>query len=737
MPQFPYIFFEEYVVRTPVYSSKNFQKKAVKDIFSDDELKEISQDSIFQQAVYLASPNLYNELKKWIQSENKLSSNHNLKLKNTILKYYIRMSTRCTPFGLFSGVGLGEFTDETEGHKNLMYSESQIKDSKLDMHLLVSLAKSLEKNTEIRNQLLYFPNNSIYKVGKRIRYVEYEHKEGERNYLISSVPQSDELIEVLDFCRHGQTFDKLIEILEDKEISKEEARNFIDELIDNQILISELEPTVSGCDYLENIISVLRRLDAEKEAMILTNVKDKLNQVDINTDNSLSLYLEIADLIKYFKIEYEQKNLFQTDLYFKSKFKISKKWKNDIKNGFSFLNKITLLNKGRSIEHFKKVFYDRFETQEMPLSYVLDTEIGIGYLQNITVKGIHPYLEDLKLPFPKKKQDLQIYLSPFQRMLNDKLQIALMEHQFKITLNDEDIKDFDESWDDLPDTLSVMAEIIGEDNKEKLCIANVGGSSAANLLGRFCSDKSDIQNLTKLIAKKEEAYNTDSILAEVIHLPEARIGNVIRRPMLRKYEIPYLAKSVLPEENQINVNDLFISVKNDKLILRSKKLNKEVMPHLTNAHNFHNNTLPVYHFLCDLHSQNLRTSLYFDWGGLNQLYKFFPRVEYKNIIISKAQWRISEKDIESLHSIINNKDEFLLQIAIWRNKRQIPQWIQWVNSDHVLSLNLENYDMAKLFIQTVKSEKSIKIEEFLYRKDDDFRREFIFPMYKVRKNYVN
>jgi hypothetical protein len=41
--------------------------------------------------------------------------------------------------------------------------------------------------------------------------------------------------------------------------------------------------------------------------------------------------------------------------------------------------------------------------------------------------------------------------------------------------------------------------------------------------------------------------------------------------------------------------------------------------------------------------------------------------------------------------------------------------------------------MAKLFIQTLKSEKSIIIEEFLYNQNDNFRREFIFPMYKDKK----
>ncbi|MDF2933810.1 MAG: lantibiotic dehydratase [Chryseobacterium sp.] len=731
MPQFPYHFFEEYVIRTPLLSRRNFQEKAKKEVFSDGELKEICDDPVFQEAIYLASPNLYKELKNWLDSEKELSSSQHQKLKNTILKYYIRMGTRCTPFGLFSGVGLGKFNQEETENNNLSdNSQLKVRDTKLDMHLLVSLSKTLEKNPDIRSQLLYFPNNSIYKIGKKIRYVEYEYKEGKRDYIISSAPLSEELSQILDFSKQGKTISQIGKILISDEINHEESKEFLEELVDNQVLVSELEPSVSGCDYLDILISVLKKIEAKTEVQILKNIKEKLNQLDLHFGNPASLYLEIEDLIKSFKTDYEQKYLFQTDLYYKDEFTISTYWKKEIKKSLSFLNKVTLQSQDTPFKHFKKAFYDRFETQEIPLSYVLDTEIGIGYLQNTSVKGIHPYLEDLKLPNSQKKQNLHIQLTPFQRILNEKLQEALLENQFTISLNDDDVKDFEETWYDLPDTLSVMAEIISENNNEKLCIGSVGGSSAANLLGRFCSEKSEVQNLTKTITQKEEELNPDYILAEIIHLPEARIGNVIRRPTLRKYEIPYLAQSVLPKQNQILVDDLYISLKNDRIVLRSKKLNKEIKPYLTNAHNYHHNALPVYHFLCDLQSQNTRTGLHFNWGGLSQIYKFLPRIEYKNIILSKAQWNITEKDISSLESMMNNKNEFLSQMEIWRSKRQIPKWIQWVKSDNTLPMNLENYDMTKLFIQTIKSEKSITIEEFLYDENDDFRREFIFPLYK-------
>lgn len=735
MPQFPYNFFGSFVIRTPLFSYTEFQN-----IFSDEKtgekkFQEIWENETFKEAIYLASPYLYEEINQWLLGAN-LSSKQYQKLKNTFLKYYTRMSTRCTPFGLFSGVGLGKFIHETsnqlsqETKNEQRKTDNYLRDTKLDMHFLVALSQHFAIIPEIKNQLLFYPNNSIYTIGNKIRYVEYEYNNGKRDYIISSAPLSNELQQILEFSKSGKTIQQIAEILINSAITKEEATEFIEELIDNQVLVSELEPNVSGNDFLETIISVVSRIDAKNETEVLLSIQNKLKELDQNIGNPVSKYAEIEELIKSFQTDYEQKYLFQTDLYSKNTFDLSSHWKRELKKGISFLNKLTLSHKDTHLEKFKKAFNERFETQEVPLALALDTEIGIGYRQDSIAKGLHPYLEDLVLPLSQKKQKLKIEFNPIQQILNENLQEALLNHRYKIELSDNDFEGFEENWNDLPDTLSLMTEIISENKQEKLCIGNGGGSSAANLLGRFCSEKSEVQNLTKTIAQKEEELIPDCILAEIIHLPEARIGNVIRRPTLRLYEIPYLAQSILPKENQISVDDLYISLKHDRIVLRSKKLNKEIKPYLTNAHNYYTNTLPVYHFLSDLHSQNTRTGLYFDWGDLKYVYQFFPRVEYKNIILSKASWKITEKEIKLFLSLINDKENLINEIQNWRYKKQIPQWIQWVKFDNTLIVNLENYDMLKMLIDAVKNEKSIIIEEFLYNENDNFMRQFIFSMYK-------
>ena len=159
---------------------------------------------------------------------------------------------------------------------------------------------------------------------------------------------------------------------------------------------------------------------------------------------------------------------------------------------------------------------------------------------------------------------------------------------------------------------------------ENLILLYALSASAAKLLGRFSHSK-NIEKCVKEIIAIEEKMHPDKILAEIIHLPETRVGNILRRNHLRDYEIPYISKSTVKLENQINLNDLWLSVKDNRIILKSKKLGKEIIPKLTNAHNYSYNALPIYEFLADLELQNQRDTLEFAWPSIIDTHIFLPK----------------------------------------------------------------------------------------------------------------
>jgi hypothetical protein len=194
-------------------------------------------------------------------------------------------------------------------------------------------------------------------------------------------------------------------------------------------------------------------------------------------------------------------------------------------------------------------------------------------------------------------------------------------------------------------------------------------------------------------------------------LPESRTGNVLLRSSLRKYEIPYLAKANVDKEFQIMPSDLLISIKNNRIVLRSKSLNKIIVPRNTTAHNFANNSLPVYHFLCDLQTQNLQGGLYFSWGPLENEFDYFPRVTYKNLIFSLETWIINKKDLLNILKIKDNEKK-LFAFKDFLIGKGIAKKVILSDGDNELFIDIYNMDMLKVLFNLVKTERCLNYKSF-------------------------
>ncbi|WP_298314405.1 lantibiotic dehydratase family protein [uncultured Aquimarina sp.] len=707
--------FPKYVLRTPLFSFSFYKELTQNKTLNEEDLKQVCSDKIIKEAIFLASPSLYQEFEKWLKGNLKEKAASE-RMMYSVLKYVSRMSSRCTPFGLFAGTAVGNFSDTT--NIELLDKSKNNRHTRLDMNYLVALSQDIVKDKVIRDQLLFYPNTSVYKAGKQLRYVEYTYVESRRVHHIVAVEDSEYLQKVLSEARKGSQLCDLAELLVDDEISKEEASGFIDQLVESQLLISELEPSVSGPEFLDQIIPVLKKLSGTEQIISeLETVQLTLKRIDKNIGNPAKEYIDLSESLKKLGTGFELKYMFQTDMNLSLETNtISHETVRRIKKGLSLLNKLTLPPKETLNSRFKAAFYERYESREVSLSKALDVELGIGFLQDKDSGDVSQIIDDLVLPFKQEKTVARdVRWSPIHAVLNKRLLECIKEQQRTLVLTDKDFSDFEENWDDLPDTISSMIELVEVDGVEKIIMSSCGGSSAANLLGRFCHGDEDLDTYTKEIIDLETKLNPDKILAEIVHLPESRVGNILMRPSFRKYEIPYLAKSILNDEQQLLLDDLMISASpNGKVTLRSKKFNKEVVPHLTNAHNFSSNALPIYQFLANMQTQNQRGGIAFDWGPFAEEYDFLPRVEYKDIILSNAIWNITSSEIQSLLKNLNDENKFCKELENFVDSKSLPQFVLLVDGDNELLINTKNTTSVRMLLNTVKKRSRFKLKEFLH-----------------------
>ncbi len=743
----PYKNFSNYVLRSPLLTFDSYKEITSEEEITDEQFKSFYENKSIKEAIFLASPDLSKVADQWINGnvDNKKDIS---RIKFSLLKYISRMSSRCTPFGLFAGCSIGEFKNETNISLNQLNKHKR--HTRLDMNYLVALSQDLVKIDHIKEQLLFFPNTSIYKTGDQLRYVEYKYIKGKRHHYIISVDNTTYLDYVLKNAEKGAKLNELTKILVNEEITIEDASNFIEQLVSDQLLVSELEPSVSGPEFLDQIFSVLEKLDnVETIIQKLEAVRFELKEIDKTIGNDIYKYEKIISLLEDFRTEINPKFMFQTDMVLSQITNtLDQKIIQDLKRGLRLLNKIAVQKSPDRLTEFKEAFYKRFEENEIPLSQALDTEIGLGYVQNQGHGDVNPLVDDLVLETKKTKHNIkEIKQSDIDAFFQRKLIEAHKSGAYSISISENDFKDIEEDWNDIPDTFSCMIELLEIEGKQKIKFSGYGGSSATNLLGRFCHGDSELKNLVKKIGDTESKINTNKIVAEVVHLPESRVGNILMRPSLREFEIPYLAKSVKPKTYQLPIDDLMISVKNNnRIMLRSKKYNKEVIPRLSNAHNFAHNSLPIYHFLCDLQTQKFRSEMWFDYGAFKGEYEFLPRVEFNDLILSEATWYLKKNRIEALVKNENNNEIFVKQIKQFRQELNLPKYVLLVEGDNELLVNLENLTSVRMLLSLVNKRSQFKLKEFLFAENNLVKRnshyltnQIIVSFYNERKlkNSIN
>ena len=713
---FPYIPFDQYVLRTPLLPFTFYRKLTSADQISNKSLKKAFTDVVIKEAIFLASPTLFFELEKWLKGELEQKKERGVIL--SLLKYLSRMCSRCTPFGLFAGCTMGNFAENTE--ITMGNTSKHKRFTRPDMNYLVALSQDLAKKEHIKQQLIYTPNSSLYSIGEQLRYIEYFYVDSRRQHHIVEIDSSPYLLKILKTAENGASLQELVTQLVDGTISEEEALGFVDELLESQVLISNLEPSVSGPPFVDQMLTVLNTLrGCDTEVEFLNRISIHFKKLDHGMGNNPQEYLKLSTFLKQQQTGFELKYLFQTDLEPQTILNsLEQKHISQIKKALVLFNKITPLGTENNLTRFRDAFYERYEEREMPLSYVMDVETGIGYLQNSGSGDTNPLIDDLVLPpFENTMEAQDLKMNKVHRILLEKILEAKKNKARVVRLKTDDFDGLPQNWEDLSDTFSTMVDFVRENGEIKIRISGCGGPSAANLLGRFCHQGSTLTPFTKNIIAKEKVMEPDKILAEIVHLPEARVGNILMRPNFREFEIPYLAKTIVQEKRQLPIQDLFISVRDNRIHLRSKKHNKEVLPKLANAHNFSANSLPIYHFLADMQSQGLRGWIGLSFGPLDAMFDFLPRVEYDNLILHEAKWRIRSSDFKGLLVQKGQKEELMKNVFGLREDKDIPQFVLLADGDNELLVNLENYTSVLMLLETIKNREEFILKEFLHHQD--------------------
>jgi thiopeptide-type bacteriocin biosynthesis protein len=664
------------------------------------------------EALFVSSPALIDALRYWHTDP---ESEQGGKVERALVRYVERLTSRPTPFGLFAGWSVGEVSAQTR--LELGDRAGYQPHTRLDMDYLFALANALARQPGLREGLTVRPNSSLYRAAGRLRYAEARLRGKERSYHLVAVEPTDYLEATLDRARLGARPTELAAALvkADPEIARDEADEYVHELIRHQVLVPELSPPVTGEDAGADLVAQLRDHPAGEEAAgCLVRVSESLAALDrkgVGIDPDA--YRATARLLDGLPAKAEPSRLFQVDMLKPSAAAtLGPEVVAEIARGVDLLHSLARRSED-SLARFREAFLARYEGREVPLVEALDEDAGIGFDSPGPAGDASPLLEGFAFPGPKAAP----LGDPRLPVLLPKLHEALRRGERELTLTNEDLKALRaDRPPPLPDAFAVTAAVAAASDTAllqgdfRVGLFGCGGPSGARLLGRFCQADPRLRALVEQHLRAEETLAPETIFAEVVHLPEGRIGNVLCRPVLRAYEIPYLGRSGAPPAQQIPITDLLVSVPGGQVVLRSARLGKRVLPRLTTAHNYGWRALRLYKFLCALQDQGMAAGLTWDWGRLADA-EYLPRVVTGRLVLARARWRVTRAELRALGQA-QGAARFRI-VQEWRRRRELPRRVLLAEGDNDLLIDLDNVLSIDAFAEMVKErEAAVLLEPF-------------------------
>lgn len=702
----PYIPLGHFLIRTPALPFSFLNN--VHNLSDSDVLSKTFSNKTIAEAIYYASPSLFNEI------QNSLSNSKTLKDRAhfSLTRYLERMAVRCTPFGLFATVSTGHIDNESQD-SHLMIESAIIAHHRIDMIYAHEISRLIHNNSEFRSQVRFFPNNTIYQVGNTYRYIEPKYINGRFYYELSSTRASEYTSLIIEQAKDGVYINDLVQLLIEKDVEPLNAMEFVNKVVDSYLLLSESDITVVGDPYPKRIVPILEKMRPSQTRDSLLLSLSKVIRCDDFSPNILSARqpdtsIDADDGTKLLNYN----NIIQVDAERRSiNACLGRDMLDELSYVVGFFAKISKQKRFQSFEDFKRAFKNKYEQQAVSLEEALDPEIGIGYPISHGICDINGLTDLFKNPTAKKSKATvidEIEKVVMKKMIHEGWP---SHYSSEIILTEEDLNSLSKESGDLPQTIGILFQIIGNQNTDSIINLKAISTVPANVVSRFGHLGNDFHSLITEIVQEEDKVS-EYINADIVYYPDIRMGNIICRPHTRKYEIPINMLSDYPSEQQILLSDLMLSYKEGRLVLYSKKLGKEVRPKQSNAHNYNIHATPIYQFLCDLQYQGIKLFDGLPVQTILDLYNRSPRIVFNKTILSPAMWSIEKNDFISC---LSADEDIVNCFASWRAKKMIPPLVTFSQADQELLINFNSRDSIYAFLPIIKGLDLFVFKEFLFR----------------------
>lgn len=699
--------------------------------FSETEIRDICLNPQFREKVSIASPSLVEMMDLYLENPEKLSEKKLGNFKTSIMKYLIRSRSRTTPFGLFSGVGLGKF-----GSRN-MFDITKAKFQKkvsIDSEWLYGFIAKLEKS---KSPMLRFKANDACCIkGNRAVLIYSSEKETEE----ISVRATRVFQIIYDLCQEYMEYNQILMAVQEEyeDVPNEKVSSYINELISKEMLVSELRPSMN-CE--EQIIYLIRQCKSRglyEEAVKITEINNMCNSyMETSLGNGMDIY---KNIISHMKLLYTCSSYLQVDTIVENaEIELNKTVAEKINKLASFFVYISNESSNRYtyLDEYRTKFIERYGIdREVPLLEMLDSNLGIGAPATY-LKPQNDYYED-----DHTKPNYNLKLKEY--LLNKYEDAVVRGTSINLKINEvEQILKADVKTEEVPISLELYFILKNNGGKLSLYLGpNCGSFIAGKTFGRFSTVSNEVANMLKEINNEEREIRDNNIeMCEIGFLPSPiRNGNVARTLTYREKETAIFTAASRNEKN-LSLKDISIGIFNELFYARDCKTGKLVIFESNNMYNPMLNPNAL-RFLQDISSDGKRSWSEFPWAFIFADYRHVPAIKFEDIVIENEKWKItfSELQLEKIDfEIFKGKFRKFIQ------DKNIPSIIYISEADNRIKLNLNKEMAVRIIFDELKKHGGRELtlervesgENITLGSTENHATEIVVPLFKKEKETFN
>ncbi|MEJ3656275.1 lantibiotic dehydratase [Actinomycetes bacterium KLBMP 9759] len=624
-------------------------------------VREVAGDPSLREAVAVSSASLTHTLDA-LDAGRPVAAAKLRRAALAITRYALRMSTRSTPFGLMAGVAAARFGDATAvgigtGHR---------KGVRADAGWVAGVVRERVRDPEVLRALRVVVNNLCAVRGDRLvlRYAPVldEAEQAPREVSVRHTPL------VAAVCQAARLPVPVTELVarmceEFPGAAPEAVERLLLQLVERQILLTELDPPPSAPDPVEHL---LRHVPGDPElerarAAVAGFAVAPLGEgtaawraasgpdgrfaphVDLALDVSATVHRAVAE-----EVERAAETL------------------------------VRLTPSDTVPPHLYRYHLDfliRYgDSRLVPLVELLDPTTGLDAPAGYRV--------------PRTTREAQTDPRTRRSTERDRLrgalaQQAILDGTGEVVLDDALLDRLAIDDDVAPQAAEFGIEVVADSaaaidrgDFRVVLWSTLMTLEAGALSGRFAY----------LLGAPERERLPDAVAAQLEYTPAlARSANLSRMPRMVPHTLPVGIFADPADPGVITMDDLYVGGTARRLFLWSERLGAEIVPSMPHMLDPRTQAPNLVRFLVDIAGTRHRGMRPWDWGPAGDPLPYLPRVRRGRSTLWPASWRLDR----SLAAPRSSVEEWSERFAAWRDLWRVPRHVLLAVADSRVALDLD------------------------------------------------